>query len=143
MITPLISFFGFIFLFICIFITMDLSNVLFKVQWLEIKREIKARRGVVDLYAQAISEQLDPTTISILNHLWMLNGEIIPIESFAAMDTNDLVAQELYYHYTSNLFEHLEQLHDSTILQLFFLLPYEIEEEHYLEYDLFNRAARM
>ena len=122
---------------------MDLSKVLFKVQWLEIKREIKARRGVVDLYTQTIIEQLDPTTISILNHLWMLNGDIIPIESFAAMDMNDVVAQELYYHYTSNLFEHLEQLHDSTILQLFFLLPYEIEEEHYLEYDLFNRAARM
>ena len=56
------------------------------------------------------------------------------------MDMNDVVAQELYYHYTSNLFEHFEQLHDSTILQLFYLLPYEIEEEQYLEYDLFNRA---
>ena len=105
---------------------MDLSKVLFKVQWLEIKREIKARRGVVDLYAQAIIEQLIPTTISILNHLWMLNGDIIPIEYFAAIDMNDVVAQELYYHYTSNLFEHFEQLHDSTILQLFYLLPYEI-----------------
>ena len=48
---------------------MDLSKVFFKVQWLDIKREIKARRGVVDLYAQAISEQLDPSTVSILNHL--------------------------------------------------------------------------
>lgn len=107
-----------------------------KNEWLYVKKEINERHVGPHLYPIAFLEKLDASKIPILNQLWLLHGEIIPMQQVASMDIWDTIFQELYSFYE---LKPLFQLHESTILQLFFLLPYVLNEPKYQQFDQFNR----
>ena len=82
--------------------------------------------------------RLEPRTVSYINHIFKSTGTVIPIDNdLISLDCTSCIWQELCDFYPEEL---LSQLHEATVLQLFILLPYEIEEGKIQSFDSLNRT---
>ena len=81
---------------------------------------------------------LEPATVAYMNYVLKSTGVVIPIDNdLVSMDCTACIWQELCDIYPE---EFLSLLHEATILQLYILLPYEIEEVKIQTFDSLNRA---
>ena len=71
--------------------------------------------------------------IYFLNYEWKTNGVLFPIEEVVSVDCTTFIWQVLCDTYPEK--EILSHLHEATILQLFILLPYEIDEAKIESFD--------
>ena len=82
--------------------------------------------------------RFEPQTVAFLNYEWKANGVLFPIEEVVSVDCTTYIWQVLCDTYPEN--ELLSHLHEATILQLFILLPYEIDEAKIELFDCLNRT---
>ena len=81
---------------------------------------------------------LEPATVAYMNYVLKSTGVVIPIDNdLVSMDCTACIWQELCDIYPE---EFLSLLHEATILQLYILLPYEIEEVKIQTFDSLNRT---
>ena len=72
-----------------------------------------------------------------MNYILKLTGAVVPIDEVVCLDCNRYIWEELCDSYPE---EFLVQLHEATILQLFILLPYIIEDAKVKSFDLLNQT---
>ena len=82
--------------------------------------------------------RFEPQTVAFLNYEWKANGVLFPIEEVVSVDCTTFIWQVLCDTYPEK--EILSHLHEATILQLFILLPYEIDEAKIESFDFLNRT---
>ena len=81
--------------------------------------------------------RLEPSTVAYMNYILKSTGAVIPIDEVVCLDCNRYIWEELCDSYPE---EFLVQLHEATILQLFILLPYIIEDAKVKSFDLLNQT---